>query len=60
MTKFNTPLNSVIFSDAIKVVIRQINLTKPFDDQFEVFSGHTFCHTFATRCFENGVDVKVV
>lgn len=60
VTKFNTPLNSVIFSDAIKVVIRQINLTKPFDDQFEVFSGHTFCHTFATRCFENGVDVKVV
>lgn len=60
VTKFNTPLNSVIFSDAIKAVIRQINLTKPFDNQFEVFSGHTFRHTFATRCFENGVDAKVV
>ena len=60
VTKFNTPLNSVIYSDAIKAVIRQINLTRPFDDQFEVFSGHTFRHTFATRCFENGVGTKVV
>lgn len=60
VTKFNTPLNSQIYSDAIKAVIRQINLTRPFDSQFEIFSGHTFRHTFATRCFENGVDAKVV
>ena len=60
VTKFNTPLNSVIYSDAIKAVIRQINLTRSFDNQFEVFSGHTFRHTFATRCFEHGVDAKVV
>lgn len=60
VTKFNTPLNSVIYSDAIKAVIRQINFTRPFDNQFEVFSGHAFRHTFATRCFENGVDAKVV
>lgn len=60
VTKFNTPLNSVIYSDAIKAVIKQINLTRPFDDQFETFSGHTFRHTFATRCFENGVEPKVV
>lgn len=60
VTKFNTPLNSVIYSDAIKAVIRQINLTRPFNQQFEVFSGHTFRHTFATRCFESGVAAKVV
>lgn len=60
VTKFNTPLNSVIYSDAIKAVIRQINLTRLFDDQFEIFSGHTFRHTFATRCFENGIEAKVV
>lgn len=60
VTKFNTPLNSVIYSDAIKAIIRQINLTRPFEDQFEIFSGHAFRHTFATRCFENGVDAKVV
>lgn len=60
VTKFNTPLNSVIYSDAIKAVVKQINLTRPLDNQFEAFSGHTFRHTFATRCFENGVDAKVV
>ena len=60
VTKFNTPLNSVIYSDAIKAVIRQINLTRSFDSQFEVFSGHTFRHTFATRCFESGIEAKVV
>lgn len=60
VTKFNTPLNSVIYSDAIKAVIRQINLMRPLDDQFEVFSGHTLRHTFATRCFEAGIEPKVV
>lgn len=60
VTKFNTPLNSAIYSSAIRAVIRQINLTRAFDNQFEIFSGHTFRHTFATRCFENGVDAKVV
>ena len=60
VTKFNTPLNSVLYSGAIKAVIKQINLIRPFEEQFKVFSGHTFRHTFATRCFENGVDAKVV
>lgn len=60
VTKFNTPLNSQIYSDSIRAVIKQINLTRQFNNQFEIFSGHTFRHTFATRCFENGVDAKVV
>lgn len=60
VTKFNTPINSQIYSDAIRSVIRQINLKRPFDNQFENFSGHTFRHTFATRCFESGIDAKVV
>lgn len=60
VTKFNTPLNSVIYSDAIKSVIRQINLMRSKENQFPVFSGHTFRHTFATRCFENGIEPKVV
>lgn len=60
VTKFNTPLNSVIYSDAIRAVVRQINLTRDIKNQFVDFSGHTFRHTFATRCFENGVDGRVV
>lgn len=60
VTKFNTPLNSVIYSDAIKAVIRQINLMRSKEDEFPTFSGHTFRHTFATRCFESGIEPKVV
>ena len=60
VTKFNTPLNSVIYSDSIKTIIDQINLTRSFDNEFPKFSGHTFRHTFATRCFEAGVQPKVV
>lgn len=60
VTKFNTPLNTQIYSDAIKSIVRQINLFRPLNDQFERFSGHTFRHTFATRCFENGIDAKTV
>ncbi len=60
VTKFNTPLNSVIYSDAIKAVVRQINKDRAPEEQFNVFSGHTFRHTFATRCFESGIEPKVV
>lgn len=60
VTKFNTPLNSQIYSDAIRAIIREINLTKSVDDEMLNFSGHTFRHTFATRCFEAGVQPKVV
>lgn len=56
ITKFNTPLNSQIYSDAIKAVIENNNLA----DEITIFSGHTFRHTFATRCFEAGVPAKVV
>lgn len=60
VTMFNTPINSVIYSAAISAVIKQINLLRPLGDQFENFSGHAFRHTFATRCFENGIEPKVV
>lgn len=60
VTKFNTPLNAQIYSDSIKAIVEQINLKKEFDNEFPRFSGHTFRHTFATRCFEAGINPKVV
>lgn len=60
VTKFNTPLNSVIYSDSIRSVVRRINDTRDSDNEFPFFGGHTFRHTFATRCFEAGVQPKVV
>lgn len=60
VTKFNTPLNSQIYSDAIRAVIREINIMRPVENEMPNFSGHTLRHTFATRCFEAGVQPKVV
>ena len=60
VTRFNSPLNSVIYSDAIRSVIRRINETRNPKNQFDFFSGHTFRHTFATRCLEAGIQPKVV
>lgn len=60
VSKFNTPLNSQMYIDAINAIIREINLKRSFEEQFQHFSGHTFRHTFATRCFEAGIEPKVV
>lgn len=59
-TKFNTPINTTRYSDSIKKVVDSINLLRSPGNLFETFSGHTFRHTFATRCFESGIDPKVV
>lgn len=56
-TKYGTPINSEIYSGAI---INQINLCRDNLEQMEYFSGHCFRHTFATRCFESGIQPKTV
>lgn len=59
-TKFNTPLNSQIVCDAIEKIISEINLTRDVTEEMETFSCHCFRHTFATRCFEAGIQPKTV
>ena len=59
-TKFCTPLNSQIYCDAIEKIINEINLTRDPLDTMDKFSGHCFRHTFATRCFEAGIQPKTV
>lgn len=59
-TKYDTPLNAQIYADAIKAIVEQINLMREDLEQFEAFSGHCFRHTFATRCFEAGIQPKTV
>lgn len=59
-TKYNTPLNSVLYSGAIDKIVAEINLMRDSMDSFETFSGHTFRHTFATRCIESGINPKTL
>lgn len=59
-TRYNTPLNSQVVCDAIKRIVDEVNLTRDFIDELEVFSCHCFRHTFATRCFESGIKPKTV
>lgn len=59
-TKFNTPLNAQIISDAIDKIIKEINLMRDVANEMDTFSCHCFRHTFATRCFEAGIQPKTV
>jgi integrase len=59
-TRYNTPLNSVLYSDAIRKIVEEINLMRDSLEQIDSFGGHTFRHTFATRCIEAGVQPKTL
>lgn len=59
-TKYATPINSQIYIDAIRRIVDEVNLVKDDVEQMDSFSGHTFRHTFATRCFEAGIQPKTV
>lgn len=59
-SRWGTPMNSETYIEAIGRIVKEVNLTRDSLDQMEMFSGHTFRHTFATRCFEAGIQPKVV
>lgn len=59
-TKFGTPICDQILIDAIRRIVDEINLCRDELEQFEMFSSHCFRHTFATRCFEAGIQPKTV
>ena len=60
VTGRNSPLNASIYNDAIKRIVTDMNAMRIKEEQLPYFSAHCFRHTFATRCFEAGVDAKVV
>jgi integrase len=59
-TKYGTPINAVVLGDAVNSIVDEINLMKDPLEEFERFSPHCFRHTFATRCFESGIQPKTV
>jgi integrase len=59
-TKFGTPINTQLYSAAIKAVLEDANLCRDELEQIDYFSPHCFRHSFATRCFEAGIKPKTV
>lgn len=59
-TKFGTPLNSELYCEAIDRIVCEMNIMRDNLEEIEKFSGHSFRHTFATRCFEAGIPAKTV
>lgn len=59
-TRFLTPLCTQTYIDSIKVIVDEINLQRDEVDYLEEFSGHAFRHTFATRLYEETLDIKLV
>lgn len=57
-TKNNTYINHTNVDARIKEICRLIN--ERSGEHIRPFSVHTLRHTFATRCFENGVNPKTV
>ena len=60
VTRRNNPINGTDYSHAIREILRDINEMLDPLEQIEDFSGHTFRHTFATRCIESGVKPKTL
>ena len=60
VTKLNTPINVQIQNDAIRRIINMRNDMLDDIEKLPVFGGHTFRHTFATRCLEAGVKPKTI
>ena len=60
VTSRNTPLNTSLMYEAIKRIVDIRNETLDDMEKMDVFGGHTFRHTFATRCIEAGVKPKTL
>ena len=60
VTTHNTPINSSIYHDAINRIVQLRNELLDDCEKMEKFGGHTFRHTFATRCIEAGVKPKTL
>ena len=60
VTTRNTPLNATLYSEAIQRIVNLRNEMLDDTEKLEKFGGHTFRHTFATRCLEAGVKPKTI
>ena len=58
-TKNNKPTTQFLVGECIEGIMRKIHKHNP-DLIFERVTPHCFRHTFATRCLENGMNIKTL
>lgn len=59
-TEFGRPFDRNSINRAISSIVTEMNKKREKGNEFPNFSPHCLRHTFATRCFENGIPPKVV
>lgn len=57
---YGRPISPKCYSEAILRIVREINSQRAADEEIPQFHAHTFWHTFATRCLENGISPKTL
>lgn len=57
VTRNNRPTQQFLVQECMLLTIKHIQKTNP---EYEVFSPHSFRHTFATRAIENGMQPKTL
>lgn len=57
-TEFGRPLDRNMINRTIHQIVAKMNKSR--EQPLEDFTPHTMRHSFATRCFENGIPAKVV
>lgn len=60
VTSTGNPINDTTYNDNINKILDRINIMRDPLEEMEHFSGHCFRHTFATRCFEAGIQPKTI
>lgn len=60
VTNRNTPIKPQTIDTLLNYYVERINKANPKKEPIKDFGMHVFRHTFATRCFEAGIDAKIV
>lgn len=60
VTQFNTPVGNGTLNAVLRRACEDINFQRKKEDYIKSVSMHKLRHTFATRCYETGIPMKII